>query len=575
MNLTLARLLKMPLPLRFSLVAGLAPVQVFIVLLLPNLGLIWIPATLAMVLANLLLPRGRAAAASLLSAAALLISWHLHRELPGPSPQQSLVVEVGQIALFLTIVTWTIQTVAERLRFLDAVSRVTGEFVYLLDPRGTITYVNEVAAERLGYFQTDLIDRCFTAATPPWFHEEAWRMLEAVHKHGRSVEIDVAVVTRSGEELTVRTRVQPFLMHGRVHALGVGQNVTEAQRAERLFSAAFDAATEPAVVRDRDGRILACNAAYANSLGKTKAELLGTPLPPYGFTPDQLPGWEAATTSAEPSIRDVLVPGGRVFRLIFSPIFGERGQVLASLTFVPDVTAEKEAESRMIQAAQLAAIGQVSAGAAHNINNILAAISVSAELLNLDPVALGPYVSRDILAAVDRGSGIVKRLYRLAGRGDKPKLEPVIAADAFCEVLQLVAPQCVSKGITVVKEIPPALQVLADSSMLHQVLMNLIINALQAMPAEGTLTLRAREYGAAVDLEVSDTGDGIPPEHVERLFTPFFTTKANHQGTGLGLSTSLQMVRTMHGDILVQSAVGVGSTFTVRLPAAVHPPGEG
>ena len=97
--------------------------------------------------------------------------------------------------------------------------------------------------------------------------------------------------------------------------------------------------------------------------------------------------------------------------------------------------------------------------------------------------------------------------------------------------------------------------------------MNLVINALHAMTTGDTLTLRARGSGATVDLEVCDTGVGIMPEHMGQLFTPFFTTKASDLGTGLGLSTSLQMVRAMQGEIRAESKVGVGSTFIVRLPA--------
>jgi signal transduction histidine kinase len=210
--------------------------------------------------------------------------------------------------------------------------------------------------------------------------------------------------------------------------------------------------------------------------------------------------------------------------------------------------------------------GEVAIGLAHSINNILTAISVSAELLQMDPATLGPQAAHDILAAVDRGTQLVHRLYALSAGGDPPKSEPVALADLCHGVLQLLEPQLSRQSIAVESRVPPEARVMGDSSMLQQVVMNLTINSIHAMPDGGTLTLSVRTGGGKVALCVGDTGCGIPPEHIDRIFLPFFTTRSGSTGTGLGLSSSLTMVRAMGGDIAVESQVGKGSVFVVRLP---------
>ncbi|HYF79314.1 MAG TPA: PAS domain S-box protein [Symbiobacteriaceae bacterium] len=563
MSPILNRLERLGIWARVGLVAALALVQILTGWLLPH---IWTPALLGIVLGSFLLPGRLSVLAVTVSGASLLANWRIAPHATGSIPLLHYLTEIVQILLFAVIMTWTIRTAAQRLRFLDAVSEGTGEFVYLIDSRGMITYINEVAARELGYSREELTGRPFMVVIPAWAHEEIWKRVRASLVRRQPAETRVPVLTSQGKELVILVRARSFTVNGRAQVLGVGRNVTDAERTERLFTAAFDASADPTVIRDQEGRILACNEAYAQSLGRSKAELVGTALPPFGLSPDQLPQWSAGL-SGEPSHSEVQVAGGRTIRVISSPILDEREMVVCSLTLISDVTHEKEAEARLVQTAGLAAVGQVAAGAAHNINNILAAISVSAELLNLDAATLGPIVAKDILAAVERGSGITRKLYRLAGHGDRPKLEPVRASEAFREVLQLVEPQFARKGITVVQEVPGDALVRADAGLLHQVLMNLVINALQAMTAGDTLTLRARVLGATVDLEVRDTGVGIMPEHMGQLFTPFFTTRASDLGTGLGLSTSLQMVRAMQGEIRAESRVGVGSTFVVRLPA--------
>jgi two-component system, NtrC family, sensor kinase len=222
----------------------------------------------------------------------------------------------------------------------------------------------------------------------------------------------------------------------------------------------------------------------------------------------------------------------------------------------------------MLHSARLAAVGQLAAGVAHNINNILTIISVNAELLGLDQAATGSQVSQDILTAVDRGEAMVKSLHALAGGNIEPVLRPVRVIDLVHSGLLLIKPKLSQHNIRVHVDVDEQIQVLADLTLIRQVMLNLVINSTHAMEAGGCLTLAARASGDLVEFDVTDTGCGIPPENLERIFTPFFTTRDSKGGTGLGLPTSLSMVKAMGGDILVRSRPGDGSTFTVRLRRA-------
>jgi signal transduction histidine kinase len=141
------------------------------------------------------------------------------------------------------------------------------------------------------------------------------------------------------------------------------------------------------------------------------------------------------------------------------------------------------------------------------------------------------------------------------------------------DTLSLVVKQALFFNINVVQDLDPELPpVLADASQFQQVFMNILMNAVQAMEERGVITIVSRHNTAAkfVEVAISDTGRGIPPEQIDRIFDPFFTTKASGQGTGLGLSIAYGIVTTHGGRISVQSEMGKGSTFTIRMPVAAE-----
>jgi hypothetical protein len=255
-----------------------------------------------------------------------------------------------------------------------------------------------------------------------------------------------------------------------------------------------------------------------------------------------------------------------------------------------DITQRRALELQLLHAQRLEAIGTLSSGVAHDLNNILTPILMACDLLE-DKVTAP--AEREQLALLKRearrGAAIVRQLLLFSRNveGERTVLQPRQLLGELAHMMRETLP----RQITIVEETAPDLWcVEADATQLHQVLMNLCVNARDAMPAGGTLTLRAGNVPAAVPapaagrkpagpcvrFSVTDTGTGIEPALLERIFDPFFTTKGVGHGTGLGLSTVLGIVRSHHGFVNVDSRPGHGSTFSVYLPARTDtlPPPE-
>ena len=259
------------------------------------------------------------------------------------------------------------------------------------------------------------------------------------------------------------------------------------------------------------------------------------------------------------------------------------GDPKSVLSINTDITGQKAIEAQFFRAQRMESIGTLAGGVAHDLNNILTPIVLSAPMLRADLSAeQRASIVNTIEKSAARGAQIVRQVLTF-GRGVEGERKALQIAAVLAELQQIIG-ETFPKDITVEASSDANLwPVIGDATQLHQVLLNLSVNARDAMPAGGTLRIHAANLvldesqasmfpdakaGPCVQIEVSDTGSGIPPENLERIFDPFFTTKGVGKGTGLGLSTAFGIVRSHGGFIHVSSAVGKGSRFQVFLPVA-------
>ncbi len=250
--------------------------------------------------------------------------------------------------------------------------------------------------------------------------------------------------------------------------------------------------------------------------------------------------------------------------------------------FLSDVTARKALERQFLQSQKMEAVGRLAAGVAHDFNNLLTVIGGYSQLLQLrvekDPTVQGQL--EEIRRAADRAAVLTRQLLHFSRRQEADPV--VLDLDEALSSLDRMVRRLLGDGIRVVTDPSPRpVRILIDRGHLDQVVMNLVVNARDAMPEGGTLTLRtAREAlgeeeaaalhgdrpGPFAVLEVEDTGCGMDEATRERIFEPFFTTKGEGKGTGLGLSTVYAIVQQARGVVEVRSAPGLGTTFRVLLP---------
>ncbi len=269
---------------------------------------------------------------------------------------------------------------------------------------------------------------------------------------------------------------------------------------------------------------------------------------------------------------DVMCKTGetRMVTVSVSPLCDAQGRIHGVLGIARDITETKKLEQQIRNSEKLASVGKLAAGVAHEINNPLGGILNC--LYNFRKGALTPARQEEYLTSIEDGlrrvQKIVRQLLDFSQQHD-PEFSPANINDVVERVLALTEHAVAAKKIRLTRQLQTSLPALmVDRHMMEQVVMNLILNAIQATKDGGTITISTRAHDENCEVIVADTGCGIPSHVLPRIFDPFFTTKGTGEGTGLGLSVSLGIVERHGGRILVDSEVGKGSVFTVCLPLA-------
>ncbi|MBI4412153.1 MAG: PAS domain-containing protein [Deltaproteobacteria bacterium] len=346
-------------------------------------------------------------------------------------------------------------------------------------------------------------------------------------------------------------------------------------RGKYMWESTFDAITDPVMIVSRDYTIKRANLAAANAakidvrtlVGKRCFESLAGRSVPCRGCPLQVTLEER---SAHSFTLDPFAKSGRQHLVNAYPFSAQaEGEVVLHYR---DVTEEKELERQLVHSEKMAAIGMLAGGVAHEINNPLGGILAFAQLALRELGKAHP--SFNDLKEIEESALRCKRIVEDLLDFSRQRRDDLKAAVSLNEVLQKIMPliqmQAKASSIEVIEAFDPALgPICGNFHKLQQVFLNLITNAYQAMLGGGRLTLKtyADLKSDRVCADISDTGNGIPQEYLNKIFDPYFTTKKQGEGTGLGLSISYGIVQDHSGTIEVKSRQGKGTTFTVSFPA--------
>ena len=372
----------------------------------------------------------------------------------------------------------------------------------------------------------------------------------------------------------------------------LAEKVSEIEALKEFNESILESSRVGLVVTDPEGRVAGVNRAFERLYGASRHELLGRPAgealpaallnePPRGREPEEDAGSDLPVEAPAARGDDEGTRVGRtllkardgrtlIVNLTRSPLRGPDGRLAGRVITLDDVTEQARLEEEMLRREHLASIGLLASGVAHEVNTPLTGISSYTQMLLEQRRPDDPEyaVLTKIQQQSMRASGIASSLLNFARQGDRD-YKPLDVAEVAAETLQLFEPHLKGRRIVLTQAIDrPLPAVTGDRGRLQQVLMNLLLNAADAMPAGGTLTVTASESAGRVRVLVSDTGVGIPPEHLERIYDPFFTTKPRGRGTGLGLSVSYGIIKEHSGTLTAESAPGEGSRFIVSLPIA-------
>jgi PAS domain S-box-containing protein len=472
------------------------------------------------------------------------------------------------------------------------------EGIFQTTPEGRYISVNPALARMYGYdspeeLMASVNDIGHLLYVNPERRTEFKRLIEA---QGFVERFEYEVYRKDGSRIWVseNARAARDASGAVIYYEGTVQDITERKRAEersREQADIINRAHDIVVIRNfGDDRIMFWNSGAERVYGWSAEEAIGRPMGELIFTEENnraaLVEQLLATGEFHGEIKHRTKDGREVIvNSHVTLIRNEDGTPRSVLGIGTDVTEQKSLETQLLRAQRLESIGTLASGVAHDLNNILTPILMCAQALRGE---LGKEDRQSAIALIEksaqRGAGVVKQVLTFARgvEGERVLIKPSYLIEEMVDIARQTFP----KSIEVSSRYPEDLwSIEGDPTQLHQVLLNICVNARDAMPSGGALVIAADNFnvdehyasmtpeakvGPFVALRVSDTGAGMPRVTIDKIFDPFFTTKEVGKGTGLGLSTTLGIVKSHGGFISVYSEPGEGTTFKLFLPAATH-----
>jgi PAS domain S-box-containing protein len=348
------------------------------------------------------------------------------------------------------------------------------------------------------------------------------------------------------------------------------------ERAKRLMRNILESIPTGVLTLDSRGAVTSLNSAAERMLGLRASIVVGRPVDDAFQGAPDLGAWIRSALAGERLLQEtdltLTVDWSRrvTFRASASELRNETGRTDGLVILLRDITEVSRLELQLRRADKLAALGTLAAGVAHEVKNPLHALGLNLHLLAGELGASRPSQT-EVKGYLDILRSEVQRIHRIVEnflRFSKPSIPEVTPLDLnpFLErILSLVAFEAADHGVTIETQVGPGLDsVPGDEGQLSQVFLNLVINALQAMPSGGALSVVTQAQNGCAEVSVKDTGEGIPRDVLPHVFDPYFTTRPG--GVGLGLVIAHRIVEGHHGTIDVVSEAGKGATMTVRLP---------
>lgn len=480
--------------------------------------------------------------------------------------------------------------VLEELRMSERKHRAFFELVpdpaYRTTLDGRILDVNPAFLEMFGYTRAELAQlRAQDFYVDP--HDRKWfEQAIARTRHIRNFLVRLRGKDGRERHCLLTSAVERSESGEPVGYVGFVRDVTALREAERRLRQVLDAAPLILFALDRYGTFVFSDGRGLEALGLSPGQLVGRSVfEVYADEPEVLDAVRRALAGEEFSARIALHKLDLVYHVVYTPVLGPKGRPAGTLGVALDVTELARLEEQVARMERLDSVGRLAGGIAHDLNNLLTVVLANCDVAQeaLDPEHPVRPVVHDIREACGRAADLTRKILAFSRR---QVLRPrVLDLNAALRNMESMLRRTLGEDVRLVFRLDPHLgRTMADPGQIEQVVMNLAVNAREAMPHGGTLTIETCNVtlgdayaarhpgmrpGAHVLLSVTDTGAGMDEETMAHMFEPFFTTK--QEGTGLGLSTAYGIVKQSGGSIWAYSEVGKGTTFKIYLPCIEAP----